>query len=253
MHADMTVLPESWWCCHEQDRYTFVTALNDLCMFGRKLMTFDSWMVLAAYSPLFGVAHMADKPLHAHFYCAEHHQNLRQGSGKLYDASESFVGVTIGMLAACCCAVNQRHLQRTAQMYAITLPLTWAAKSIVKKIEWHDNIRPRNANFNNRVHYGGFPSGHMLEMMYATVLFGLRMGPAFALPIAGATAVVAAAFVRHNRHYASQLVAGAAIGTMFGCAAAWALDELSDRMPISFSVVPHGGRREVALRAQYSF
>lgn len=177
---------------------------------------------------------MLDDPIHRRHYCAQHHYNKRYPSTKLLDMSECFVGITIGICTACSFAVKDRRLQRTGLLYAVTLPLTWAAKSLIKKIPWKCNLRPPHAGYKkNRCYYGGFPSGHMLEMTYAAWLFGLSIGPHFGIPIAISTGVIAAAFVESNRHYVSQLVAGAGIGTLLGCAAYWSISAVAEQAPLT--------------------
>jgi len=93
----------------------------------------------------------------------------------------------------------------------------------------------------------------MLEMTYATMLFGLTMGPGFGIPLGASTLFIATAFVKSNRHYISQLVAGMAVGTIFGVAGYWAVTRPEDQRPLSWSVVPDVERRQLALCAEYRF
>jgi len=221
----------------EGSRLDLARAFHDLGQLTCHLWSIDSLLVMVPYAPFFGIAASFDDEIHRHYYCHAHHKNLHTHSKSLYEMSDILVGLTLGTLAACSFSHDER-LQRTAQLYAISLPLTWGFKSLIKKIGWDGNCRPLNEWFEQKKVYGGFPSGHMLEMMYATVLFGLEIGIGAFVPLAVNTAVVAVSFLKYNRHYASQLVAGAALGTAIGYAAHHALEYNPQNCPISFSVQP---------------
>ena len=227
------------------------SVFHDLGYFGKNLFTGDALGIITPFLPFWAASYNWDDRTHRRFYCPQHHRNINQCSDTWIDVSECLVGVTIGTLAACSFAVKCRNLQRTAQLYAITLPLTWAAKSLVKQIHWKGNRRPGHGDFPRGCHWGGFPSGHMLEMTYATVLFGLSMGPGFAIPLGISTGIIAATFVQTNRHYISQLVAGSAIGTLFGFAAYWSVSRAEYGSPLRISC---GGNSDgVSLRASYEW
>jgi hypothetical protein len=223
----------------------------DFKNFGRNLFTGDALGVIGPFIPFWAASYSFDDRAHHRFYCKKHHSNKNQCSCHWADISECLVSVSIGSLVSCSFAIKNRQLQRTAQLYAITLPLTWAAKKIVKQIKWKGNRRPGNENFSKKCHWGGFPSGHMLEMTYATVLFGLTMGPGFSIPLGLSTLIIAGTFVETNRHYISQLVAGAAIGTVFGFAAYWSVSREECRPPFRVSCGTHEGG--LALRATYEW
>lgn len=225
----------------------------DLKRFGHNIVSSDMVGVITPFIPPFALSYMADGCVRNKFYCRRHHKNIRASSTTLLDFSECLVGLSIGTLCSCSFAVRHRRLQRTAQLYAITLPFTWALKSILKKIPWCGNIRPKSEHFcRHKTYYGGFPSGHMLEMAYATVLFGLSMGPGFAIPLAFSTGVVATAFVKH-RHTIPQLIAGAALGTVFGVAGYWAVIQSEEPEQSQWCISPKIGGGEVAVCAEYRF
>lgn len=247
-----TTTPE--WCFddsyewyHDEPLMSVRSVLRDLGNFGKNLFTGDALGVISPFLPFWAASYNFDDRTHHRFYCPHHHRNINQCSDVWLDISECLVGVSIGTLAACSFAVKCRNLQRTAQLYAITLPLTWAAKSLIKKIHWKGNRRPGHGDFARKCHWGGFPSGHMLEMTYATVLFGLSMGPGFAIPLGISTGIIAATFVQTNRHYISQLVAGAAIGTLFGFAAHWSVSRAESGAPLRISCGGNDGG--ISLRA----
>lgn len=224
----------------------------DLKNFGRNLFTGDALGVFAPFLPFWAASYSFDDRAHHRFYCEKHHTNKNQCSCHWADLSECLVGVSIGSLVSCSFAVKNRQLQRTAQLYAITLPITWAAKKLIKQIEWKGNRRPGSADYSKKCHWGGFPSGHMLEMTYATVLFGLSMGPGFAIPLGISTVIIGGTFVQTNRHYISQLVAGAAIGTLFGFAAYWAISQEEYRPAFNISCGRNDGGG-LAVRASYTW
>lgn len=232
---------DSYEWCYEEPLFSIRSLFRDLGNFGKNLFTSDGLGVIAPFIPFWAASYNFDDRTHHRFYCPRHHHNINQCSDMWADVSECLVGASIGVLSACSFAVKSRNLQRTAQLYAITLPLTWAAKSMIKQIHWKGNKRPGHESFSKKCHWGGFPSGHMLEMTYATVLFGLSMGPGFGIPLALSTGIIAATFVQTNRHYISQLIAGSAIGTLFGFAAYWSVSRVESSTPVSISCGPNEG------------
>lgn len=250
----ITLLDDENYCYASDFRYNLGTLFHDLGSFARNLFTPEAFLVLTPFVPPYGLTRsFVDERVQDKFYCGRHHHNLRQSS-TLYELSEVLVGLSIGSLVSCSLAVNNRKMQRTSQMYAITLPVLWATKSLLKKIPWSCNYRPKREGFSrHKRSYGGFPSGHIFEMTYATVLFGLRMGPGLAVPLAASTAVVGTSFVMCNRHYVSQLVGGAALGTMFACAAYWALESMEHCSPFALRIRPDIEHKQLALCAEYKF
>lgn len=244
-------IDDSYNCYHNEPLISIRSLIHDLGSFGKNLFTGDALGVIAPFIPFWAASYNFDDRTHRRFYCARHHCNINQCSDFWVDFSECLVGISIGTLSACSFAIKSRNLQRTAQLYAITLPLTWATKSIVKQIHWKGNKRPGHGGFPKKCHWGGFPSGHMLEMTYATVLFGLSMGPGFAIPLGLSTGIIAATFVQTNRHYLSQLIAGSAIGTLFGFAAYWAVSRPEHSAPFHISCSPYEGG--MSLRATYEW
>jgi membrane-associated phospholipid phosphatase len=89
---------------------------------------------------------------------------------------------------------------------------------------------------------GGFPSGHMAETTYIAALFGMRYGAKYAIPLSLYAAWLGIVFVNCNRHYASQIIAGAGLGLLYACAAQRLIDyNLSEKLSLDVKILPCGG------------
>ena len=56
------------------------------------------------------------------------------------------------------------------------------------------------------------------------VLYGMRFGINFALPLGSVAAFVTVIFLSSNRHYLSQMIAGAGFGAMYALSASRLID-----------------------------
>jgi len=230
----------------------FKRTWHDFGEFNKKIVSLDTIKIIAAGVPVYVVARILDKSTHKVFYCSAHHCNKRQMPNTLYHGVNVGLGVLMIGMASLSFYKADRHLQRTAQLYALTLPYTWAAKKILKTIKWDGCRRPKNQWFDkHKKYYGGCPSGHMMEIMYTAVLFGTQMGPRFGIPLGIFAGAVALESINCNRHFLSQLVAGAGVGVILGVAANKAL-ALPDTCDLRVQCVPDGAAG-LAVRTEYRF
>jgi membrane-associated phospholipid phosphatase len=81
----------------------------------------------------------------------------------------------------------------------------------------------------------------MAQAMYVTVLYGMRYGPRYSIPLGLMAGFLGATFVSCNRHYTSQIVAGAAFGAMYALAANTLVSaKLTDRVKLGFKFDAEG-------------
>ena len=229
----------------------FKRTWHDFAEFNKYLFSLDTVRIIAAGVPLYMIARILDKPTHTFFYCKKHHCNTREMPSALYHGINAGLGVLMVGMASLSLYPGNRHLQRTAQLYALTLPYTWGIKKLLKTVKCDGCRRPKNQWFDcHKKYYGGCPSGHMMEITYTAVLFGTQMGPAFGVPLGIFAGAVALESISCNRHFLSQLVAGVGLGVIFGVAANKAL-ALPDRCDLSIQCAPDGNG--IGLRTEYRF
>jgi hypothetical protein len=59
----------------------------------------------------------------------------------------------------------------------------------------------------------------LAEATYTAVLYGMRFGINYALPLGSVAVFVTIVFLSSNRHYLSQMIAGAGFGAMYALSA----------------------------------
>lgn len=218
-------------------------AIEDMLLLHWNLFSFDSFKILASLSPLYIASRSFDCKLQNHFYCPEHHKNLNQ-MGRLCKYGARFgVALPIAALGSLAFLSSDKNLRMTSWIFLLGMPFVIFGKDILKSIKVDACKRPWNEHFCSKERsYGGFPSGHMAEATYMAVLFGKRFGYKFGIPLAGAALFLGVSFLNCNRHYFSQLVAGAALGTMYALAADKLIDhKLSEDVGVSLCTTPSGG------------
>lgn len=180
---------------------------------------------LVATAPFFILSLQEDKKIHSNFYYRPKHKNICQWPRWATHASSAITGSAIGINIALALFCPNIHLQKTAEMFAIGLPFANLVKNIFKRFKYDICLRPRNEYFHRyKVTYGGFPSGHMMIMSYVTSLYGLQYGPPAWVPLGLLSTYVFANYIVSNRHTTSQLVAGIALGTIYGISSSTVTD-----------------------------
>ncbi len=108
---------------------------------------------------------------------------------------------------------------RFSRMIAVTLPLTFVAKSVLKMIVgridarfWVQYPRAREFHwFHGSGNYTSFPSGHM-AVFTAFFLAVARYYPRYRYAAYGCLAVLSVALIATNYHFLSDVIAGAYVG-----------------------------------------
>lgn len=232
------------------------TVIYDSLELGSYLLSTDSLKIAAACAPLYGITRCWDEPLQCCFYDGVHHKNIRQLPPWCHSsANVGVIAVPMLALGACALFAQDIQLRTTAQIFVLGLPFTWATKRALKLGTFDCCLRPRNQYFSRTARaHGGFPSGHMLEIAYMTTLIGLQYGARWGAVLGVGAGFLAVDFVVCNRHYMSQLVAGAALGIMFGVAANKLVESKLMRMcTVSLSVEKDHATELPVFQVAYAF
>lgn len=197
----------------------------DALLMQRYLFTVESAKIVTGFVPFFLIARQIDENVQCRFYDASCHKNINQFPKSCYTIAKDGVGVPMLLLSSLMIWAPWEDVRQTARIYAIGLPFVHSGKDVIKKIRSKCCLRPWNEEFScTKRSSGGFPSGHMAGIAYAATLFGIRHGIKWALPLSLFAGFVFADFVNCNRHYVSQLLAGAGLGVVYAFAANAVLD-----------------------------
>lgn len=204
---------------------------SDVVRLNVGLFTWDTFKIITTFFPFFVGARMIDERLQNCFYDRAHHKNINQLPAWVHDAAQYSIGIPIVLLGSYAFFEHDLEKQQAGRLLLIGLPFVIWGKTLLKKINMRACYRPWNEMFSRKKQsLGGLPSGHMSEAMYTAVLFGARFGPKYAVPLGLLAAFLGVAFVACNRHYLSQIVAGAGLGTIYAVAANRVIDiNLCDR------------------------
>ena len=218
-------------------------AVKDAFSLLHNLFSVNSAKVLTGFTPLYLLTRMHDERIQAHFYDACNHHNINQFPQRCHTIAHYGVGVPIVALSSLVLFARDEDLRLTAWMFTLGLPFVQSGKDIIKQLRFKACLRPWHEKYSRHQRSsGGFPSGHMANVTYMATLFGMRHGPAWGIPLGAFAGFVFADFLNCNRHYLSQLVAGAGLGVIFAVAASKVVDEkLAKRYSFSCGV-DQGGK-----------
>lgn len=196
--------------------------VGDMVYFNKYLFLWpDTYTILLLSSPLYMAGRAIDKQVHAYFYDRDTHRNIHTIAPVFHYSVEPLMGIALGSLALLeFIPVLDAHTRRVSELFIAAWLFLTLYKDALKLIPLKGSLRPKNQCFSAcRDYYGGFPSGHMFEAVLMAYLFGAELGPDFAVPLSALATLVAVQSVAINRHTVSQVVAGAALGVVFGVAA----------------------------------
>ncbi|MBY0110144.1 MAG: phosphatase PAP2 family protein [Candidatus Babeliaceae bacterium] len=195
--------------------------IADMAYFNRYLFfTSDTYKILALSSPLYMLGRAVDKPIHNYFYDKKKHRNIHTIAPVFEYAVDPLMGVSITTLILLQFLSGDAHTKKVSEVFFSALPFLWLYKDAIKLIPCKAALRPKNQYFFAcKEYYGGFPSGHMWEAVFMAYLFAAELGINYAIPLGAFATLVAVQSVAINRHTASQVIAGAAMGIVFGVAA----------------------------------
>ncbi|MDP3889260.1 MAG: phosphatase PAP2 family protein [bacterium] len=233
-------------------RNFFSSVAQDVIDLNKNIFTWDSLKVAAIVLPFYVGSRMIDEELQSCFYDPRHHKNVNPMPDWCHAAAKWGITAPIIFFGAQAFLSTNEDMRQTSRIFLLGLPFVIWAKNILKEVHFDANLRPWHEKYSCvKRAYGGFPSGHMAEATYATVLFGLRFGPRVAVPLGVLAAFVGGTFVTCNRHYLSQVVAGAGLGIIYALAANKVVDsKFSESVEIGLTSNKYGG---TSLSLTYHF
>ncbi len=220
------------------------------------LFSFDSYKVVTLTFPMYVITRMFDEKLQSHFHKNCCKRDVHQAPAWCRTLSQYGLGIPMTTLGLMTLFGKNEEFRTTGRIFLVGMPFVIWGKDIIKKFRFDANRRPWCDRFPCQERaLGGFPSGHMAEVTYMTVLYGLRYGFKAAVPLGIFSTFLGVTFLNCNRHYASQLVAGAGLGTLFALAADKVIDvrlekKYKERFSCGFDTDLHGSP---ALKVAYSF
>ena len=207
--------------------HAVVTVLRDAGNTIKHLFDWDSYKIIVGTFPFFAIGSMVDDSVHSCFYKRWCHKNRNQWPPVLHGLAQYGFIFPAFLGFSCMLASNDVDLQYTSQIFLFDIPLVMISSDLIKRTEFnHGFLRPWCERFSSEKRaYGGFPSGHVALMSYAAFSYGLRFGPKWGIPLGAFAAFIGISFINCNRHYTSQVIAGGALGALWGFAVSKAVDD----------------------------
>jgi membrane-associated phospholipid phosphatase len=220
----------------------FAEIVYDALLLQVNLFTVTSAKILTAITPFYLTTRIIDEPMQCKFYDANNHKNINQLPKACHSIGKNVIGVPMVVLSSLAFFAPTEGLRETARMFIIGLPFVHWGKDLIKTCDAKICLRPWHEDFDRKKRStGGFPSGHMANVTYMTALFGIRHGAKFAVPLGLLATFIFADFFNCNRHYLSQLVAGAGLGLLYAFAANRVIEKkIAQRMRVCLDVDARG-------------
>lgn len=194
--------------------------VDDAIKINLGIFSWDSFKIFVTTAPFFVGARIIDEKLHNCFFDHKNKKNRNEPAQWCKEAARLSIGVPIALLGTQAFFSRNKDMQMTGQIFLTGMPFVLLAKDLIKKLDFDLCKRPFHEKFaKHQRKFGGFPSGHLAEATYTAVLYGMRYGPNFAVPLGSIAAFVTIIFLSSNRHYLSQMIAGAGFGAMYAVSA----------------------------------
>ncbi|HEX4068826.1 MAG TPA: phosphatase PAP2 family protein [Candidatus Babeliales bacterium] len=199
---------------------TLAEVASDAIWINLGLISWDSLKIFVTTAPFFVGARMIDEKLHNCFFDQRHKKNRYEPAQWVKETARLSIGIPITLLGLQAVFSRNDDMQLTSQIFLTGMPFVLLAKDFIKQSDFDVCKRPFHEKFaKHQRKFGGFPSGHLAEATYTAVLYGMRYGPNFAIPLGGVAVFVSIIFLSSNRHYLSQMIAGAGFGAMYAFSA----------------------------------
>ncbi|MBT4856483.1 phosphatase PAP2 family protein [bacterium] len=229
----------------------------------KEAFSLDSMMVLTAFTPIYLSARILDEEVHRGFYDHECHKNKDYPHKYLEWVTDGSMVVPIILFSGLMQFSSDPRVRLTGGIAFSGVVVTQLMNQVIKHLiatqPLRASMRPLNEDFcpHKRVH-NGFPSGHTLGCVYIGVLCGLQLGPKWAIPVGATCAVIAGLTIQCNKHYLSQVVAGATVGTIFAISSSKIINaKMAGRFSwaknVEFGVGIDQKRKSPCLQASYNF
>jgi hypothetical protein len=218
----------------------------------KNLFSWDTFKIFVTAFPFFIGTRMFDEKLQNCFYNGRYHKNRNQMPPWVHDMAQYSIALPIIFLGSRAFLSEDSDQRQAAQIYLTGMPFVIFTKDLIKKLDCDICYRPWHEKFSwKKRSCGGFPSGHMAEAAYSATLYGIRYGYRYAVPLGALAAFLGVTFLTSNRHYVSQLVAGACLGATYAVAANKLIDtRLQERFELTMARLSGGGP---ALQMTYRF
>ena len=198
---------------------------EDVVKINLGLFSWDSFKIFVTTAPFFCGARMIDEKLHNCFFDQKHKRNRNEPAQWSKEIARLSIGVPIALLGTQAFFSRNADMQMTGRIFLTGMPFVLLAKDLIKKLDFDLCKRPFHEKFaKHQRKFGGFPSGHLAEATYTAVLYGIRFGPNFAIPLGAVAVFVSVIFLSSNRHYLSQMIGGAGFGAMYAMSAHHLID-----------------------------
>lgn len=201
------------------------TVFKDALAINLNLFSLDSVKVLVATTPFYIGSRFIDQRIQKRFYDPSRHKNINQMPSTFCKVIEKGAfGMVLG-LSSLAIFGRTEHARVTGRVYGLGAISALLGKKLVKEFKFEGGKRPWHEKFScERRADGGFPSGHMVEAAYTATVFGWQYGYKAAIPLGMYAGVMFGVSINRNRHYVSQVVAGTAVGIIYGIAASRVID-----------------------------
>lgn len=191
--------------------------------FFKNIFTVDTGKIATAILPLYGIARVIDEDIHQCFYSKKRNKNRHKIPSALCTFSDEWAIACTGTLnIGFVLFSHNERLRQTSLLFLIGLPFLALTTHSFKHVCHGDYcLRPLHDKFckDHKRKRGGFPSTHAGSCFFVTTLFGRQFGPQAGIPLGILSSIVISCYIVDNRHYLSQLVAGAGLGIIFALAA----------------------------------
>lgn len=199
--------------------------VRDIALLNYNVLSWDTFKIAVTLFPAVIAARMFDQRVQNCFFDAKHQKNVCQLPKACHDIAKFSIGLPILFLGSFVVFGQDPEVRETAWLYLLGMPFVIFMKDLAKKLDFDVCLRPYHEKFAPKKRLtGGFPSGHLAEATYTAVLWGMRYGPKAAIPLGFLAALVGGVFINCNRHYTSQLLAGAGFGAIYAVAANKVID-----------------------------
>lgn len=245
-------------------KFNFKDALGnvawDVFEINKSLVSINTLNILCLTVPIYVVCLNIDQKLNYLFYDKKTHMNIKQFTNfNNIDLSNILLTGSIS-LSSLVFFSNNQEVKIASYSLMLGLCSMGLFKKIIKLIKWQNSIRPYNGNFvENKIYYGGFPSGHLMTMAYLSTIWLNQIGLKYSFPFIMATGYMFIDYIVKNRHYISQLIAGATLGLTYGCAVNLYTNKrlnrkLGKHLKINFDIVKLDlCNKKVSIRLSYDF
>lgn len=220
------------------------------------LFSTETFKVISTTFPFYVATRMFDEKLQSNFHKRCCQKDYNQAPEWCRTVCKYGISLPIMTLALMTIFGGNEEFRTTGRVFLLGMPFVLWGKDVIKSFRFDANMRPWCDRFPCKERaMGGFPSGHMAEVTFMSVLYGKRFGWKAAMPLALFSTFLGATFLNCNRHYLSQLVAGSALGAIFALAADKVIDnrlarKYNAKYSCGFDTDMHGSP---ALKVSYSF